>query len=258
MDEERAVLFEKRDKIAYITLNRPSKYNAMNGEMYEQMEQAVREYMADEDLLCAIFSGAGNNFSAGGDLKWFQEMKSERGEGWSYDYPVYQLLDRHCQKPVIAAIDGYCLASGFNLAVLYCDIRIASDRAKLGIPAVKRGLRLPYPTPFQYHMSLGNALYMVITGKLLSADEALRMGVVSEIVSGDNLMTRATELAKMITEAAPLHVRCHKEFLRRLAEAPSFGQRLIDLTMAPLAKSDDSGEGRRAFLEKRAPVYKNK
>jgi enoyl-CoA hydratase len=256
MSEEKCILFEKKGPIALITLNRPEKINAMNQALYEQLAEAVRNYANDDRLLCAIISGAGGNFSSGGDLKWFLERKKANLP--AYDYPPYKELDR-CPKPVIAAIDGYCLASGFNCAVLYCDIRIASDRAKMGIPAVKRALPISYPLPLTWHMTLGNALYMVLTGKLLSAEEALRMGIVSEVAPHERLMSRAIELAQIICEAAPMHVRCHKEFLRRFVEVPgSFGQRLIDLTMATLADSEDSIEGKQAFLEKREPGFKNR
>ena len=255
MNKKKVVLFKKEGPIAYITLNRPEKINAMNEAVYEQLAEGVKKYTSDDSLLCAIVSGAGGNFSSGGDLKWFLE-RSKAHES-AYDYPPYKALDL-CPKPVIAAIDGYCLASGFNCAVLYCDIRIASERAILGIPAVKRGLPISYPIPFTWHMTLGNALYMVLTGKMLSAEEALRMGIVSEVVSHETLMARATELATTISEAAPLHVRCHKEFLRRFVEAPGcFGQRLIDLVMAPLSSSQDSIEGKQAFIEKRKPTYRN-
>jgi len=256
--KEKVVLFEKKGSIVYITLNRPEKINAMNGQMYDQLAEGVKEYTADDDLRCAIISGAGGNFSSGGDLKFFQDWRKTKGPDVPYDYPAYKALDR-CPKPVIAAVDGYCLASGFNCAVLFCDIRIASERAIFGIPAVQRALSLSYPIPFTWHMSLGNALYLVLTGKMLTAEEAIRMGIVSEVVPHERLMERATELATTISEAAPMHVRCHKEFMRRFVEAPGcFGQRLIDLTMTPLRSSEDTIEGKRAFIEKRRPVYKNK
>jgi enoyl-CoA hydratase/carnithine racemase len=260
MTEDKVVLFEKKGPIAYITLNRPAKLNAMNGEMYDLLAKAVKEYTTDDDLRCAIISGAGGNFSSGGDLKWFQEWHRAKGRGERYDFPAYKALDR-CLKPVIAAIDGYCLASGFNCAVLKCDIRIASERAIFGVPAVKRGLAGgdSYPMPFTWHMSLGNALYMMLTGKQISAEEALRMGIISEVVPHERLMNRATELAKTVCECSPMHVRAQKEFLYRLMESPgSFCQRLQEMILGPLSYTEDSEEGTQAFLDKRKAEYKGK
>jgi enoyl-CoA hydratase/carnithine racemase len=255
-EEEKAVLFEEKGPIAFITLNRPKKINAMNGEMYDQLLEAIKEFTANDTLMCAVVSGAGGNFSSGGDLKWFQERRENKLG--NYDFPAYKAMER-CPKPIIAAIDGICLASGFNLAVLYCDIRIVSERVRMGIPAVKRGLNLPYPIPYTWHMTLGNALYLVLTGKELGAEEALRYGVVNEIVPHEKLLERAAELATIISEGAPLHVRAHKQFLRQFVQVPgSYGQSLIDLIMGPIQTAEDTSEGTKAFLEKRDPHYKAK
>lgn len=260
MSEEKEILYEKKGPIAIITLNRPLKYNAMNDKLYAQLYEAVKDYIADDNLLCAIVTGAGGNFSSGGDLKWFQAEREKHGEEWEPDFPAYKLMQK-CSKPIIAAVDGYCIASGFNLAVLYCDFVIATERAKFGIPAIKRALRVPYPIPFPQHMSLGNALYMVMTGKMLSAEEALRMGIVSEVVPVEKLMERVMELATIISECAPKHLAAHKKFLRAVAEMPGSGQQLIDIIMEPLNAPENlklSKEGREAFLEKREAIYKGK
>jgi enoyl-CoA hydratase/carnithine racemase len=259
MAKDKVVLFEKKGPIAYITLNRPEKINAMNGEMYDLLAEVVKEYTADDDLRCAIISGAGGNFSSGGDLKFFQETRRVAGRYELYDFPAYKALD-HCPKPVIAAVDGYCLASGFNCAVFKCDIRIASERAVFGMPAVKRALPGgdSYPMPFTWHMTLGNALYMILTGKMLSAEEALRMGIVSEVVPHENLMDRATELATIVCECSTVHIRAQKQFLYRLMESPgSFCLRLQEMILGPLSDTEDSIEGKKAFIEKRRPLYKN-
>jgi enoyl-CoA hydratase/carnithine racemase len=254
MRKDKVVLYEKKGPIAYITLNRPEQINAMSQEVYDLLEEAVKDYTADNNLLCAIITGAGGNFSAGGDLKErVKRLHSTYGV-----FPTYRAMEQ-CPKPFIAAVDGYCLASGFNCAVLFCDIRIASERAKFGVPVVKRGLSARYPNPYTWHMSLGNVLYMVLTGKELNAKEALRMGLVSEVVPHKKLMERATELATMICEAAPKHVRAYKQFFRRFVEVPgSFGQGLVDMIMPSLRSAQDSVEGREAFLEKRKPEFKNK
>jgi enoyl-CoA hydratase/carnithine racemase len=255
-DDEKVVIYKKQGPVAYITLNRPNKINAMNTEVYDLLESAVKDYTSDVNLRCAVISGAGGNFSSGADLKERRDKGRRQSEYGLF--PAYKAINS-CPKPVIAAIDGYCLASGFNCAVLYCDFRIASDRAKLGIPAVKRGLSLPYPIPYPVQMSLGNSLYMVMTGKVLSAEEALRMGIVSEVVPHEKLMERVAEIAKGICEASPLHLRAHKAFLRSFVESyTSYGQQLIELIMPSVRGSQDSEEGKDAFLEKREPKFKSK
>ncbi|MFC1534054.1 enoyl-CoA hydratase/isomerase family protein [Thermodesulfobacteriota bacterium] len=238
MSDNKVVLYEKKGPIAYITLNRPEKINAMNGEMYDLLEEAIKDYTVNDDLRCVIITGAGGNFSSGMDLKEDAEKAAGNHHTGYGLFPAYQALDL-CLKPIIAAIDGYCVASGFNCAVLYCDMRIASERAKFaGEPqtefgsrqGVRRPLGLRYPMPLTQNMSLGNAFYISWAGKMLSADEVLRMGIVSEVVPHENLMERATEIATRISQADPLQVRRHKEFLRRYMEVPgSFAQRLVDM-----------------------------
>lgn len=255
MADEKEVLVETKGPVMIITLNRPAKYNAMNGEVYGQLHQAVIEYTKNDDLRCAVITGAGGNFSSGGDIRWFSEMKEKHGEQWRFDFPAYKALEK-CPKPVFAAVDGYCIASGFNLATLYCDFRIATDRAKFGIPAGKRALSVSYPITWTWNMSLGNALYMMQTSKMLSGEEAMRMGLVSEVVAPDQLMDRALELANLIASHSPLHLTAHKQYLRRFVEAPHLGQQLCDLIMAPIRRLKDSAEGKLAFVEKRQPSFK--
>ena len=191
-------------------------------------------------------SGAGGNFSAGGDLK--QRVKKLHQ---SYGiFPTYRTME-NCPKPFIAAVDGYCLASGFNCAVMFCDFRICTERAKFGVPVVKRGLTARYPNTYTYQMSLGNVMYMVLTGKHLNAEEALRMGLVSEVVPHEQLMERATELATMVAEGAPKHVQAYKQYFKRFIESPgSFGQSLVDMIFTPLRTFFDRTEGTEAFHRK--------
>jgi enoyl-CoA hydratase/carnithine racemase len=168
-----------------------------------------------------------------------------------------------CMKPIIAAIDGYCVASGFNAAVLFSDIRICTERAKFGMPMVRRGLGASgnegYPMPFLRYINLGNLLYMYLTASLITAEQAYHFGLVSEVVPHEELMQRATELAEMICEGAPIFVRRYKELFRLEAQAPGFDTRtLMSVVMRGLEKSEDVIEGRRAFLEKRKPIWKGK
>jgi enoyl-CoA hydratase len=254
MTEENVVLYEKKGPIAFFTFNRPDQMNAMSQEVCDALEEAVKDYTADDSLLCGVISGAGGNFSAGGDLK--QRVKRLHQ---SYGiFPHYRTME-NCPKPFIAAVDGYCLASGFNCAVMFCDFRICTERAKFGVPVVRRGLTARYPNTYTYQMSLGNVMYMVLTGKHLNAEEALRMGLVSEVVPHEKLMERAMELGMMVAEGAPKHVQAYKQYFKRFIESPgSFGQSLVDMIFTPLRSSFDRTEGTEAFIEKRKPKFEGR
>ena len=254
MTEENVVLYEKKGPVAFFTFNRPDQMNAMSQEVYDALEEAVKDYTADDSLLCGVISGAGGNFSAGGDLK--QRVKKLHQ---SYGiFPTYRTME-NCPKPFIAAVDGYCLASGFNCAVMFCDFRICTERAKFGVPVVRRGLTARYPNTYTYQMSLGNVMYMVLTGKHLNAEEALRMGLVSEVVPHEQLMERAMELGMMVAEGAPKHVQAYKQYFKRFIESPgSFGQSLVDMIFTPLRSSFDRTEGTEAFIEKRKPRFEGR
>jgi enoyl-CoA hydratase len=254
MPNNAVILYEKKGPIAFFTFNRPEQMNAMSQEVYDLLEEAVKDYTADDSLFCGVITGAGDNFSAGGDLK---ERVKRLHQSYGI-FPTYRAME-NCPKPFIAAVDGYCMASGFNCAVMFCDFRICTERAKFGVPVVKRGLTARYPNTYTYQMSLGNVMYMVLTGKHLNADEALRMGLVSEVVPHEQLMMRATELATMVCEGAPKHVQAYKQYFKRFVESPgSFGQSLVDMIFPSLRTSRDRTEGTEAFLEKRKPKFQGR
>jgi enoyl-CoA hydratase/carnithine racemase len=228
-DREPALLFERDGPLGYITLNRRHRRNAWNGEMYDLLEETVGEIAHDDSIRCVIVIGAGGNFSSGGDLAWYRARRAEarsQGRFFQYGYPSYAAMD-WLRVPVIAAIDGYCLMAGLHFATFYCDIRIASDRATLGFaipetggePAGALGNLGVYPTPYTWHMSLGDVLYMAVAGQRFTAEAALRAGLVQEVVPAASLLERATELGQRVALLPSDRVQASKELYRRYLEA---------------------------------------
>lgn len=257
---EPKVLFESRGATAIVTLNRPTKINAMDGELYEQLDAAVRRVATDRAIRAMVITGAGGNFSAGGDLEWLQEMHDRHDtpeKPWIYHFDAYWSLEQ-LEKPVISAIDGYCVASAFNLALLYTDIRVASTRARFGIPGPRRGLGVgPYPMPWNDFMGIGHIKYLALTGLHVSASDALRMGIVNEVVEDHRVLDRAIELAELVAEGNPRQIAGFKEFWREYPKLP--GGAYMTLANSIRARIDlqesDPNEGRRSFLEGRAPSW---
>ncbi|MDY7034162.1 MAG: enoyl-CoA hydratase-related protein [Thermodesulfobacteriota bacterium] len=259
------VLYEKKGNIAYITVNRPEALNAISSEVLRELAKAWINVRDDSDVRVAIVTGAGDRaFSAGADLKeiakWQMQPEEERQpflENWP---DVYPMRGMEVWKPFIAAINGIATGGGLELAMA-CDMRIAADTARLGLMETKQSLmpgwggtqRLPRLVPF------GKALEILITGDFVEAEEALRIGLVNKVVSKDQLMTAAEELAARICENGPLAVQAVKEAAYRgVRMTLDEGLKLESLMIQNLFQSDDSKEGPRAFAEKRKPVFKGK
>jgi E-phenylitaconyl-CoA hydratase len=260
------VLYEKRDRIAYVTLNRPEALNALNGPLRQQLHDALRDFERDDDLWVAIITGAGSRaFSAGADLKEMSRRKQAELEAGYQDPfwgPQAPSLNRGMRiwKPVIAAINGYCLAGGLELA-LACDIRVAAEHAEFALKEVQRGIipggggtqRLPRTIP------LNIALEMMFTGDHISAREAHRLGLVNHVVPADQVMARAEEIALRICANAPLSVRAIKEAAYRgLDTTLEEGLRIEALLAKAIGHTDDSREGPRAFAEKRPAQFRGR
>ena len=258
------LLYEKRDQIAYITLNRPDSLNAINDELNEALGDALVDYRDDSSLLVAIMTGAGRAFSTGADLK---ELVAKGGSAggrqintplMKNDLPEWPGNMKEVWKPIIAAIDGYAVAGGFHLA-LECDIRIATERSRLGDVESKISAwggrhfkRMVKMMPF------GEAMHMLLTGTHMSAEEAHRIGLVHKVLPDrEALMQEADAIAEEIKLCAPLAVQA----VRRLAYT-SFaktGRDLNELSQSlkkSVSGSEDAREGPRAFAEKRKPVWK--
>lgn len=249
------VEFEKRGHIARVTLNRPESLNALNQEVQEGLREAWDRVEADDDIRVAILTGTGRAFSAGADLKTMEGRPPENGvrmHSSSGPAPSVSTVS----KPVIAAINGYCLAGALELATA-CDMRIASENAQFGSPEVKwnvlhsyGALRLPHIIPMAY------AMEMMLTGEFIDAQQALRIGLVSRVVPAEELIPTCEALADKISANGQLAVRITKRLgyatLRMgLDQARELAGALSQINSA----SPDSQEGPRAFAEKRAPQY---
>ncbi|MBI3966146.1 MAG: enoyl-CoA hydratase/isomerase family protein [Chloroflexi bacterium] len=256
------LLYEKRGHLAWVTLNRPEAMNAMDPQTYRELGEAWDDFAADPEMRVAIVTGAGNRaFSAGGDLKGYAAASYEEyWNGFWYPSGPRELKHRHDMwKPVVAAINGYCLAGGLELA-LACDIRLAAPHATFGATEISRGLLHSTGNILMPRLiGLGNSLRYLLTGEHFDAQTALRIGLVSEIVPADELLDAAERLAQQIASNAPLAVRLTKEMAQRCFGVPlEQALRMRDYSHIIIRASEDSREGPRAFAEKRQPNYTGK
>ncbi len=257
MTTDAPLLYEVRDGIAWITLNRPSALNAMNLALRQALDQAWTDFAADAAARVAVIAGAGGRaFSAGADLK--ERTITDQGPQdvrWAHGP-----LARALRKPTIAAIDGFCFGGGFELA-LGCDIRIATPRSQLGLPEIRRGFFPGGGGPMRLArmIPLTSAMEMLMTGDPIDAESALRLGIISRIVAADDLQAAAADLAGRISRNAPLAVEAVKELALRALDLPwEPVSRLSDLYRALIGTTEDAKEGPRAFVEKREPVYRGR
>ena len=251
-----AVLTERRDNILLITLNRPEARNAVNGDLAQGVADALDELDDTQELQVGILTGAGKGFSAGMDLKAF--VTGERP--WIGDRGFAGIVQRASRKPLIAAIEGFAVAGGFEIA-LACDLIVASKGAKLGIPEVKRSLvaaggallRLPQRLPY------GIAMEMALTGDPMPAERLHDLGVVNRLAEPGGAVDTAIELAAQITPNAPLSLVASKEILQRQYDwtQEEFWAKQGEIA-APVMTSQDAQEGAKAFAEKREPVWQGK
>lgn len=258
---------ERRDHVLVVTIDRPEARNALSLRMGRDLVDAWREYAADPELRVAVLTGTGDRaFCAGADLKevgaWYASMTPEERRRHAETEPGLGGITRNLDpgKPIIAAINGACLAGGLELA-LACDIRIAVESAAFGLPEVRWGLipgaggtqRLPRSIPESM------AMEMLLTGRPIDADEALRVGLVSRVVPADELMDQALELADRIAGNAPLATRAVRTAARQGRDLPlEEGLGLEQATAEPLRQTEDVQEGLRAFAEKREPKFEGR
>jgi len=253
--------YEARGRKAYITLNRPEVMNALNGEIVGALGAALREFGDDDNLLVAIISGAGDRaFSAGMDLKERTEQDQggpsagaarRRGARGAFDELA------NCRKPIIAAIDGYCLAAGLEITI-NCDIRIATTQSRFGLPEPRRSL-IPGPgVQLSRQIPMGEALLILLTGGHVTAERMYQLGYIQRLVADrEALFKEADAIADEIMQCAPLAVQALKRIIKvgHSLPVPVLGQ-MAEPIRAAIERTEDRREGPRAFVEKRPPVWK--
>ena len=253
------VIYEVRDKVARITLNRPEVMNAMDAEVYAQLSRAWEDVRDNPDVWIAVITGAGERaFTAGADLKSLIPQRRERADFWLTQKNMILNRGLEVWKPVIAAVNGYCLAGGMTL-LFATDIRIAAEHAVFEISEVKRAI-LPGNGGTQRalrQLPYAIAMEMLLLGRRLTAAEALGFGLVNAVVPLKDLMSTVDTYAQRLCENGPLALRAVKELAIRSQSVPlEHGLRLEESFQEFLRTTEDAKEGPRAFAEKRKPAYK--
>ena len=252
------VLYEKKDSIAYVTLNRPKVLNALNKKTWDDLRTAFEAARDDASVRGVILTGAGDKaFIAGADISELASVSAvEAEESSTFGQEVLNLVE-NLGKPVIAAINGFALGGGCETAMA-CTIRVASEHAKFGQPEVKLGL-IPGGGGTQRMPRLvgkGRALQIILSGEIISAQEAYRIGLVNEVVPAADLIKRAEAILRQIFSNAPLAVKYSLEAVNRgLETSQSEGQSLEASLFGLCAGTEDKKEGTQAFLQKRPAQF---
>jgi enoyl-CoA hydratase/carnithine racemase len=258
---EPAVLYEVRDAVAQITLNRPENRNSMTDDVLEGLRGAVEQARKDTELRCVILTGRGKSFCAGADFK----NQVQRGDGrlphersFSMYAPFLSVLE--IPVPVIGALNGHAVGGGLGLAVV-CDLRVANQDARYGANFVRLGLHPGMATTYILPRLVGlpRAAELLLTGRLVSGAEAAEIGLANYAVAEDQVLPRAWELAREIAACAPIAVRLTKRSLYRHVDwDPHSAAELEAHAQSRTLETEDSREGIRALLEKRTPEFKNR
>ncbi len=253
------ILAEKQGAVGVITLNRPQALNALNAALVDEIGRALKEFDADSSVGCILMTGSEKAFAAGADIKemkdkTYQEVADE--DFITDDWEVITTI----RKPVIAAVAGFALGGGCEMAMM-CDMIIAADSAKFGQPEIKLGTIPGSGGTQRLTRAVGKSLsmYLCLTGDMITAEEALRAGLVAKVVPADELMDVAMKAAQTIASMSQPVVRLCKEAVNRsyevnLSEGVLFERRVFHTTFA----LDDRAEGMAAFAEKRKPDFKHR
>ena len=255
------ILYEKKAQLAYITINRPEVLNALNMATMEELRAAFTAARDDAEVRVVLLTGAGEKaFVAGADIN--ELARHNPVEAKEYTHRGQSVLDliENLGKPVIACINGFALGGGCEIA-LACTMRLASENAKLGQPEVKLGIIPGYGGTQRLPRLVGKgaAMQLVLTGETISAQEALRIGLVNEVVPAGELIARAEAIAHKIIANAPLAVEYALEAVNHGMEMPLAEGLFLEATLFGVCcATEDKKEGTSAFLEKRPPQFKGK
>ena len=252
---------EKKNQIAYITIDRPKVLNALNMQTMGELRDAFTQIKDDAEVRVALLTGAGDKaFVAGADINELQRNNAVEAKAYTHRGQAVLELIENLGKPVIACINGFALGGGCELA-LACTMRLASENARLGQPEVKLGIIGGYGGTQRLPRLLGKglALQMLLTGEMISAQEAHRIGLVNEVVPPAQLIARAEEIARKIIANGPLAIQYTLEAVNKGMEMPLAEGLFLEATLFAVACStEDMKEGTKAFLEKRPAIFKGK
>jgi len=259
----KCLLYDAQDRIATLTLNRPERLNALGDTLREDLHDAITKSAADPNVGVLVITGAGRGFCSGGDVKSMNE-REQTGQAPSPSERFAPLRDRtilamrDCPKPVIAAVNGAAAGAGMNLA-LACDMRIASSAAKFSQAFVKRGIAPDWGGSWFLPRVVGTAkaCELIFTGDTIDAAEALKLGIVNAVVAPDELMAETYKLAKKIADGPPVAIALSKRAIHHNQDVDlRAGLEFETFVQGLCRETEDSKEGVRAFMEKRAPVFR--
>ena len=255
------LLVEKKENIATVTINRPDKLNALNSQTMNELKEAFTELKSDSEIFVVIVTGSGEKaFVAGADIAELNRLDVITGKTFAENGQAVFNLIENLEKPVIAAVNGFALGGGCELA-LACHIRIASENARFGQPEVNLGIIPGYGGTQRLTrlINSGRAMEYILTGDMIDANEALRIGLVNKIYPQTELMNKAMEMAKKITSKGQQAIRLSVKAVNIVDEVSGKEGLNYEASLFSLAcGTEDFKEGTKAFLEKRKPEFKNK
>ena len=254
-----SILIEKKDKIGIITLNRPQKFNTFSTQMVQELNDALRQLDGDAEVRVVIIKGAGEVFSTGIDVSEFHGKTPSEYHRWLTPMDQMHFTIASMGKPVIAMVHGYAVANGAGL-VAASDFAIVAEGTQIGTTAINVGLLCTGPIiPMSYGLGKKKTLEMLLSGDMIDAREAERLGLVNKVVPAEKLEEETFAFAQKLISKSPLAVQIGKNFYYQMIDMP-FRQRFVlnSEIMTRLCTMEDAQEGVKAFIEKRKPVWKGK